>query len=214
MDTNKDIVANLVYIIYKVAGVIEVRGERLELEEMGLVTLLQAERRGKVLLEKRGLLDLSKQSAVDSLLVSNTLLLDLLLLSISEELLLSSSLLGSLLTGKVSHVELVDVNTLQGHTSGGSNNITGVNSSERNTVHLEGTRHKQSVVLKSLEEHNTLASESTGEDDQDSARNQGWSQSSGLLGLAVNLGGRSGLGGVPLLSLLGGDDSLASVLCL
>ena len=136
---------------------------------MGLVTILQTESASNVLLEQGLLGNLSNEGSIDGLLVSNTLSLDLLLDSlVTKELLLSGSLLGSLLAGEVGNVELLDLDGLNVDTGGGGNDVTSVNSSKRNTVDLEGTRDKESRVLKSLEEDNSLTTETTSKGDKTS----------------------------------------------
>ncbi len=182
---------------------------------MGLVTILQTESASNVLLEQGLLGNLSNEGSIDGLLVSNTLSLDLLLDSlVTKELLLSGSLLGSLLAGEVGNVELLDLDGLNVDTGGGGNDVTSVNSSKRNTVDLEGTRDKESRVLKSLEEDNSLTTETTSKNDQDGTgdkRSTELLRSGGLTGL---LESRSRLGGVPLLGLLGGNGSVGTVLSL
>lgn len=186
----------------------------LELKKVRLVTLLQAERGGEILLEERSLLDLSKKSLVDGLLVGNTLSLDFLLLTVSEELLLRGGLLGALFTGEVRDTELVDVDTVKGDTGGGGDNITSVNSSERDTVNLEWTSDEEGVVLKSLEEDNSLTTETTSKDDQDGAWDERRTKLLGLGSLSSSLWGWDRLGLVPLLCLVLRNDTLATVLSL
>lgn len=182
---------------------------------MGLVTILQTESASNVLLEQRLLGNLSNESSINGLLVSNTLSLDLLLDGlVAEELLLSSSLLGSLLAGEVGNVELLDLNGLNVDTGRGGNDVTSIDSSERNTVNLERTRDKESRVLKSLKEDNSLTTETTSKNDQDGTRDKRSTELLRSNGLTSLLGGRSRLGRVPLLGLLSGNGSVGTVLSL
>lgn len=175
---------------------------------MGLITGLEREVRGQVLLEKRGLLDLGDESSVDILLVRDSLSLELLLLTLGEELLLGLLLGGR--SGEVGGGELVGLDTGNVDLGGGSNDVSGVDSSERNTVDLEGAGDEQSAVLKRLEEDNSLASESASKENEDSAGNKRRSD----LGLVLDLGDGDlgGLGDVPLGGLLSGDGSATAVL--
>lgn len=180
---------------------------------MRSVTLVQAEAGSKVLLKERSLLDLSKESLVDLLLVSDTLSLDLLLAVVAEELLLSGgALLGLLLTGKVGNVELVEADTLDRDTGRGGNDVASVDSSDRDTVDLEGTRDEEGVVLKRLQVDDALAAESASEDDKNGTRDERGTQLLGARALARGLGSRSLLSGVPLLGLVGSNSALTAVL--
>jgi hypothetical protein len=85
--------------------------------------------------------------------------------------------------------------------SGGGNNVSGVDSSQGNTVDLEWARDQQGVVLQVLQVDNSLASESTGQEDQDSAWNQRGSQLLWARSLSGLLGDWSVLSLVPLRSL-------------
>lgn len=175
---------------------------------MGLVTRLERELGSQVLLEKRSLLDLGNESSIDVLLVGDSLGLELLLLALGEEL-----LLGLLVGGRSSEVgrgELVSLDTGDIDLSGGGNDVSGVDSSERDTVDLEGTGHKESAILKRLEENNSLASESAGKENEHGTGNKRRSQ----LGLVLDGGDLdvSGLSDVPLGGLLSGDGSATAVL--
>lgn len=134
---------------------------------MWLVTVLQRERGGQVLLQQWGLLDLGNQGGVDSLLVGDSLSLDLVLGKLLvEESGLGLLGLGGLLSGEVGGVVLGHVDRLDVNLGGGGDDVTSVNSSQWDTVDLEWARHQQGVVLQVLQVHNSLASESTGQQDQ------------------------------------------------
>jgi len=152
-----------------------------------LVTALQGERGRQVLLQQWGLLYLRQQGSVDRLLVGNSLSLDLLLwLLLVEEVSLGLLGLWSLLSGKVLNVVLGNINTRNRHLGGGGNDVTGVDSSQWNTVDLERTGDQQGVVLQLLQEDNSLTSETTSQQDQDGTWNDRGTQLvwvSGLSGL-------------------------------
>lgn len=89
-------------IIYFCSTILFIRQQnRLKLEKVRLITVLQAERGSNVTLKERLLLDLSNKSRVDRLLVSNALSLNFLLLFlVTEELLLSGGILRLLSLAK------------------------------------------------------------------------------------------------------------------
>lgn len=146
---------------------------------MGLVTLPQAERAGEVRSQHVNLLDVGNQSLVDGLLVGGTAAVDLLLLgllSLLEESLLTSLLLG-LLSGEVlglrDLLDLLLVETGDVDLVGGSDDVSGVNSSQRNTVDLEGAGDEEDTLVEGLQENDTLATEAASEEDEDSAGLEG-----------------------------------------
>lgn len=161
-------------IIYFCSTILFIRQQnRLKLEKVRLITVLQAERGSNVTLKERLLLDLSNKSRVDRLLVSNALSLNFLLLFlVTEELLLSGGILRLLFFGKVSNVELFSVNRADVDASRCGNNVAGVNTSERNTVNLERSGNEKSVILKTLKEDDSLTTETASQDDQDSSGNK------------------------------------------
>jgi hypothetical protein len=91
----------------------------LELELVGELTLLEAERSTKVMTEVGNTLDSGKDSLVNGLLVSSLGLgVDLLLLLTLEELFLRTLLVANGLLGEVSIVELlVNLIKVKGHLS-------------------------------------------------------------------------------------------------
>ncbi len=150
----------------------------------------EAEARGKVVDEVGLLLDGGKKGLVDGLLVLNTVLSGLLLLSLLSVLfthnatqaaylgllaLLEESILaglvGSLVLGEVTVLAgllqdtLIDTGDVDG--GGGSNDIAGVYSSQRNAVDFERTGDEEDTLGKVLEENDTLATETTSEEDDD-----------------------------------------------
>ncbi|KAH3665050.1 hypothetical protein OGATHE_003865 [Ogataea polymorpha] len=70
------------------------------------------------------------------------------------------------------HVELGQVKAVKRHFGGGGNDVSGVDSSQRNTVDLEWAGNKKGVVLKVLQVDNPLASESSSKKNQNGARNK------------------------------------------
>lgn len=109
------------------------------------------------------------------------------LLALLEESLLALLVVG-LLLGEVlvrGHLlELGRVNAGNVNLLGGSDHVAGVDSSERNTVDLEGTGDKENSLREGLEENDTLATETTSEEDQDSTGDEGCAWSRGSDGLA------------------------------
>jgi hypothetical protein len=65
-----------------------------------------------------------------------------------------------------------------------SNHISGVDSSEGDAIDLEGTGHQEGAFLEVLEEDDSLAAESAGEENEDGARLQSRSRSRFTNGLA------------------------------
>lgn len=120
-------------------------------------------------------------------LVFDSFSLDFLLwLVFVEEVGFSSLLSWQLFSGEVSDVELFSVNTFQGDSGRGSNDVTSVDSSQWNTVNLEWTGNQQGVVFQVLQVDNSLTSETTSQQNQDGTWDQGGTQllwSSGLSGL-------------------------------
>jgi len=73
------------------------------------------------------------------------------------------------------------------------NNVAGVDAAERDTVCLERTGDEEDTLAEGLKEHNALAAETTGEEDEDGAGLEGWAELGWVLGLAGLR--RSGLAG-------------------
>jgi len=109
------------------------------------------------------------------------------LLSLLEEGLLTSLVLD-LVTNEV--LSLGDLVNLRGVDSadinllGCGNDVAGVDSSERDTVDLEGTSDQEDTLVKGLEEDNTLAAETASEEDQDGTGLEGLARSPSTDGLA------------------------------
>jgi hypothetical protein len=169
----------------------------------------KAEARGEVVDEVSLLLNVGQKGLVDGLLVLNAvlggllLLLQLLvrfaysasdaaylgLLALLEESILSGLVCG-LVLGEVALLRgLVQdtlIDTLDVDGGGGSNDITGVNSSQRNAVNLERTGNEEDTLGKVLEDNDTLATEATSEEDDDGTGlegSTGLSRASSLTGL-------------------------------
>lgn len=85
------------------------------------------------------------------------------------------------------------INTLNVNGGGGSDDIAGVDSSQRNAVNLEGTGDEENTLGEVLEENDTLAAEATSKEDDD----------------GTGLEGGTGLRGTS--SLTGLDSMLAKV---
>lgn len=109
------------------------------------------------------------------------------LLSLLEESLLTSLLLG-LLGGEVLGlgdllnlllVEAGDVDLV-----GGGDDVSGVDSSQGDTVDLEGAGDEEDTLVEGLQEDDTLATEAASEEDEDSAGLEGLARSPRSDGLA------------------------------
>lgn len=91
------------------------------------------------------------------------------LLSLLEEGLLACLVLGGI-TGEVfGFCDLVDlglVDTGKVDFLGGGDNVSGVDASQGNTIDLEGAGHEEDALVEGLEEHDTLASESASQEDE------------------------------------------------
>ena len=150
----------------------------------------KAEARSKVVNEVSLLLDVGKKGLVDGLLVLDAVLGGLLLLLYLLVLLiygatgiaylgllalLEESILSGLVCGLVlGEVTLLGgllqdtlIDTLDVDSGRGSDDIAGVDSSQRNAVNLEGTGDEENTLGKVLEENDTLAAETTSEEDDD-----------------------------------------------
>jgi hypothetical protein len=163
---------------------------RLESHLVWPVGAAQAEAGSKVVDQVGLLLDVGEKGLVDGLLVLNTVLGGLLLLSrmlvrstrgavgyaylrllaLLEERVLAG-LVGGLVLGEVavlaSLLQDLLVNALDVHGGRGSNDEAGVYSSQRNAVDFERTGDEENTLGQVLEEHDTLAAETTGEEDDD-----------------------------------------------
>ena len=102
------------------------------------------------------------------------------LLSLLEELLLALLLLA-LFPGEVLvtsyFINLLLINAGEIDLMGCGNNVAGVDSPKRNTVDFEWTSDEENTLLERLEEDDTLAAESTSEEDEDGARGESCSGS-------------------------------------
>lgn len=109
------------------------------------------------------------------------------LLSLLEESLLASLLLG-LLGGEVLglgnllNLGLVDASKVD--LERGGDDISGVDAAEGNTVDLEGSGNEEDTLVEGLEEDDALATEATGQENQDGTGLEGAAGSPGTDGLA------------------------------
>jgi len=185
----------------------------LPLHQVGPVTLAEGERGSEVLRKVGDGLDGLEDGLVNLLLVGSASLREslLLLLGSTVKELLLVALLGFLLLSEVGIVELGNIDTGDVELGGGGNDIAGVNAANGDTVNFEGTSDEENTLVEVLEENDTLAAVTTGEDDEDGAGDKGRAEDGLALGLAGLLGDRSILSGVPLASLLtsGGDVTSA-----
>merc|ERR1711977_383336 len=131
----------------------------LEDHLMWLIALPQAECRAQVRSKELLLLDGSDEGLVDALLVIGAAGGELLLLG----------LVGAPVAGLGDLVEDLAIEALHINGGAGGDDIAGIDSSEWDTVDLEWTGNKEDTLTKVLEEDDTLATESTGEQDEDGA---------------------------------------------
>jgi hypothetical protein len=118
---------------------------------------------------------------------------ELLLLTFTEELLLLGLLAGRLGLGEVGVVDgLRDGDTGQVDLGGGGDNVGLGDSSQGDTVESERTRDEEETGIELLQEDDSLASESTGQEDEDGTGGDGRSE----LGLADGLSASLGLGDI------------------
>ena len=89
-----------------------------------------------------------------------------------EELLLLG-LLDVGLAGEVLVGELVELESGDVDLSGGGNDVAGVDATEGDAVDLEGTGDEDDTVAQGLKVHDTLATETTSENNQDSTGLEG-----------------------------------------
>ena len=95
---------------------------------------------------------------------------------------------------------------------GGGNDVGLVDTLQGDTVDLEGTRDEQQTRLELLQEDNTLATVTAGQEDEDSSRDNGAAKLGLARSLAVLLGGSNILSCVEAGSLGGSNDTFATVL--
>lgn len=109
------------------------------------------------------------------------------LLSLLEESLLAGLLLGLLaneVLGLGDLVDLLGVDAREVDLLRCSDDVSGVDSSQGDTVDLEGAGDEQDTLVEGLQEDDTLAAEAAGEQDQDGAGLQGLARLPGANGLA------------------------------
>lgn len=181
---------------------------------MGLLTLGEREGGSKVLGHGgSSLLDSGDDGLVKSLLVGDLGLgVSLLVGGVSEEGSLGLDL-GSLVLLEVRVVDLlVDLDVRDVDLGRGGNHVGLVDTSDGDTVDLEGAGDEQKTRFELLKEDNALATEAASEEDEDGTRGDVGLELGLLVDLAVGLGDTGLLGGVEAGSLLGGDEALATVL--
>lgn len=109
------------------------------------------------------------------------------LLSLLEEGLFASLILG-LLGGEVLGLgDLLDLGLVQTgdvHLVGGGDDVSGVDSSQRNAVDLEGAGDEEDTLVEGLEEDDALATEATSKDNQDGTGLKRLTRGPGANGLA------------------------------
>jgi hypothetical protein len=91
-------------------------------------------------------------------------------------------------------------------------NVSLVDTSQGNTVDLEGAGDHEKATFELLQEYSPLATEPTGEDDDNGARCQCGAKTWSTVGFAGFLGLRLHFGGVETRSLVYGNKTFAAVL--
>lgn len=196
---------------------------RLESHLVWPVGAAEAEAGSKVVDQVGLLLDVGQKGLVDGLLVLNAVLGGLLLLSqllvrsrcglvryaylgllaLLEERVLAG-LVSGLVLGEVAVLAglLQDllINALDVHGGRGGNDETSVDTAQGNAVNLEGTGDEENTLGQVLEEHDALAAETAGEEDDDGTGLEGgtglrgansltglWSSQRRVLGVAPSM---------------------------
>lgn len=111
-------------------------------------------------------------------------------LSTIEEFLFVALLLR-LFPSEVGIIELAYINTRDIDLGRGSDDISGIDSADRDTVDFEGASNKENTLGEGLQQNNTLSTKSTSEDNEDGTRLEGWAEAGlpgGLAGLVVEEG--------------------------
>jgi hypothetical protein len=115
------------------------------------------------------------------------------LLALLEERVLTR-LVGGLVLGEVAVlanlIQNLGVDTLQVNGGGGCDDIAGVDPSQRNAVYFEWASDEENTLGKVLEENDTLAAETTSEEDYDCSgdeRGSGFRRACSLTGLESQL---------------------------
>lgn len=167
-----------------------------EVHSMRGVVLGERESGANVLLHEL-VLDVAEESGVNSLLQSLAGIRGRRLGGLIGKELGRLGRLLSLLLGEGLVSDLGGVDALEVDLGAGGDGVHLVDASHRHTVELEGTSDGEETGLQVLEEHDSLASESTSEEDEDGAGRDRLAELGGL-GLEP-LRGRLGIfGGVPL----------------
>ena len=75
--------------------------------------------------------------------------------------------------GEISIIDLVDVDTVQGHLSGGGDGESLVHTAQGHAVDLVGSGNKEEARCQLLEEHHALSPETTSQEDDHGTRGDG-----------------------------------------
>jgi hypothetical protein len=92
--------------------------------------------------------------------------------------------LTSKVLGLCDLVDLLRIQTGQVDLLRGGDNVSGVNTSQGNTIDLKGASDEKDTLVEGLKENDTLASESASQKDEDGAGGQGFARSPRSEGLA------------------------------
>jgi hypothetical protein len=157
---------------------------------VGLLVAPQAEASAQVRLEVGDLLDVGHERLVDLLLVLDPLGISVLLLggglAVLEEVVLALALL--LLARPVGvladAVEDLLVGARNVDDGAGCDHVAVVDAAQGHAVGLEGARDEQDALLELAKQHNALAAETAGQEDEDGAGGEGFTVLGGVGGLA------------------------------
>lgn len=94
------------------------------------------------------------------------------------------TLLLLLLPGKVGIVELAYINASDIDFGGSSNNISCIDSTDWNTIDLEGASDEENSLGEVLQQDNALSTETASKDDEYGTRLKGWAEGGWPAGLA------------------------------
>ena len=144
-----------------------------------------------------GFLEVGDDGGIDGLLDGNSFGGDLVGSFLSSESRSTSEALVSVGSGEGSIGNLVNVNSGEIDLGGGSDGVNLVDALDGDTVDFVGSSDEEESGIQFLEEDDSLSTESSGEEDEDTSGFETSSQFGSVLGLGSDLTGDV-VGGVPL----------------